>query len=128
MVEEGNHLCALFSLFRRVSFTMLITGSNSQELRALRLPIKALDFSPREITIFQFYSNYKGWRRKKENEMKSGLTEILEIYSSKAVFISRCTKFSVSTSMRTERSRYSCEGPIQGILPAGWTSLFLARH
>lgn len=63
-VEEENNLCAQFSLFCRGRFTMLRTGSNLQEPQALTLPIKVLDFSPGEITIFQFYASYKGLEKK----------------------------------------------------------------
>lgn len=52
----------------------------------------------------------KAGEEKKENEMKSKLTEILENYSRKTVFISRCTECSVSKSTRTAVCRLKGPG------------------
>lgn len=80
---------AQFSLFCRVSFMMFMMG---QQL------LEALDCSPGEITVFQFYESYKGMRRKQE--IKSNLMEILDNDLSKRVFISRCAKHSTAMSRR----------------------------
>lgn len=111
----------------RSEFTMLVTGSNSQEPSTLRRPIKVLDVSPGEIIISQFHASYKGLRREMRNEMKSNLMEILEHDSSNNVLLSRCSELGVPKLVRTavcglkEPSTHA-RVLSREILPARWPS------